>query len=63
MKIHGRYYRTIWTDADGVSIHVIDQTKLPHAFETMRLASSRTVADAIVTMVVRGAPLIGATAA
>ncbi len=63
MKIHGQYYRTIWTDADGVSIHVIDQTKLPHAFETVPLTSSQTVAEAIVTMVVRGAPLIGATAA
>lgn len=68
MKINGRYYRTIWPDDNGKSIqdwaiHVIDQIKLPHVFETRRLASSEAVADAIITMVVRGAPLIGATAA
>ena len=63
MNIFGRAYRTIWPDEDGVSIHVIDQTKLPHQFETLQLSNSAEVADAIVTMVVRGAPLIGATAA
>ena len=40
MKINGRTYRTIWPDDDGQSIHVIDQIKLPHVFETRRLASS-----------------------
>ncbi len=63
MNIFGRAYRTIWPDEDGVSIHVIDQTRLPHRFETVSLSTSAEVADAIVTMVVRGAPLIGATAA
>ncbi len=63
MKIHGRPYRTIWVAADGWSIEVIDQTKLPFAFATKRLASVEEAADAIKTMVVRGAPLIGATAA
>ena len=63
MKINGKAYRTIWPDQDGVSIHVIDQIALPHAFKPRHLASSEAVADAIVTMVVRGAPLIGATAA
>jgi methylthioribose-1-phosphate isomerase len=63
MKINGHAYRTIWPDADGHSIHVIDQTKLPHGFEIMQLATSQAVVEAIVAMVVRGAPLIGATAA
>ncbi|MBI1210784.1 MAG: S-methyl-5-thioribose-1-phosphate isomerase [Alphaproteobacteria bacterium] len=63
MKIHGRHYRTIWVNDDGWSVQVIDQTKLPFAFETKRLASDDDAADAIKTMVVRGAPLIGATAA
>ncbi len=63
MKIHGRPYRTIWVAADGWSIEVIDQTKLPFEFATRRLVSVEEAADAIRTMVVRGAPLIGATAA
>ncbi len=62
MKIHGRHYRTIWVAADGWSVEVIDQTKLPFAFATMRLASVKEAAEAIKSMVVRGAPLIGATA-
>jgi methylthioribose-1-phosphate isomerase len=63
MKIHGQAMRTIWPDADQTSIHVIDQIKLPHLFETKYLRTSVEAADAILTMVVRGAPLIGATAA
>ncbi len=63
MKIHGRPYRTIWVSDDGWSIEVIDQTKLPFAFETRRLATVDEAAHAIKSMVVRGAPLIGATAA
>ncbi len=63
MKIHGRAYRTIWVGGDGWSVDVIDQTKLPFAFVTKRIASVEEAADAITTMVVRGAPLIGATAA
>jgi len=63
MKIHGRPYRTIWVAADGWSVEVIDQTKLPFAFVTKRIANVEDAADAIKTMVVRGAPLIGATAA
>jgi len=62
MKIHGKHYRTIWTRADE-SIEVIDQTKLPHRFETAVLKTAEECADAIRTMLVRGAPLIGATAA
>jgi methylthioribose-1-phosphate isomerase len=63
VKIHGRPYRTIWVAQDGWSVEVIDQTKLPFAFATKRIASVEEAADAIKTMVVRGAPLIGATAA
>jgi methylthioribose-1-phosphate isomerase len=63
MKIHGRHYRTIWVREDGWSVEVIDQTKLPFAFATMWIATVDEAAEAIKTMVVRGAPLIGATAA
>jgi len=63
MKIDGRHYRTIWLDDDGWSVRVIDQTLLPHQFETMRLTTVDAAATAIRDMVVRGAPLIGATAA
>ncbi|MDX2290427.1 MAG: S-methyl-5-thioribose-1-phosphate isomerase [Hyphomicrobiaceae bacterium] len=63
MKINGRRYRTIWPAADGYSVEIIDQTKLPHAFETITLSSMEDAARAILTMQVRGAPLIGATAA
>lgn len=63
MKVSGRQYRTIWLDEDGWSVHIIDQTLLPHAFEVLRLTSLDDAAKAIATMQVRGAPLIGATAA
>ena len=63
MKIDGRAYRTIWPAADGWSIEVIDQTKLPHEFATLRLTSLEQAAHAIRAMQVRGAPLIGVTAA
>lgn len=63
MKINGRAYRTIWVAADGWSIEVIDQTRLPFEFSTRALRSADEAADAIRTMVVRGAPLIGATGA
>jgi len=62
LKINGRPYRTIWPV--GVdTVEVIDQTRLPHSFETAKLRSVDDAARAIKTMVVRGAPLIGATAA
>jgi methylthioribose-1-phosphate isomerase len=63
MKIHGRHYRTIWLADDGRSVEIIDQTRLPHDFETLRLSTPADAAKAIKTMQVRGAPLIGATAA
>jgi methylthioribose-1-phosphate isomerase len=63
MRIDGMDYRTIWLAADGESVEVIEQTKLPHRFEIATLRTAADAARAIRTMVVRGAPLIGATAA
>lgn len=63
MKISGRHYRTIWPAGDGRIVEVIDQTKLPHRVETIALRTVDDAARAIKTMQVRGAPLIGATAA
>src|SRR5271166_5274222 len=61
MKVGGVHYRTIW--ADGEAVCIIDQTKLPHEFETVWLETLDDAAIAIKTMRVRGAPLIGVTAA
>jgi methylthioribose-1-phosphate isomerase len=63
MKVDGRQTRTIWLEADGWSVGVIDQTRLPHRFATVRLTTLEEAAHAIAAMQVRGAPLIGATAA
>ena len=63
MRIKGRAYRTIWVAADGWSVEIIDQTRLPHRFETVRLETAADAARAIKTMQVRGAPLIGVTGA
>ena len=62
MNVDGTHYRSIWAEADG-TVSVIDQTVLPHVFRTARLGTAAEAAAAIRTMVVRGAPLIGATAA
>lgn len=64
MKIDGTAFRTLWLDeTDRWSLRIIDQTKLPWSLEMPRLASLDEVAHAISAMLVRGAPLIGATAA
>jgi methylthioribose-1-phosphate isomerase len=63
MNVGGKPYRTIWVAEDGWSIEVIDQRRLPHAFVTARLRTAEEAGAAIKDMVVRGAPLIGATAA
>lgn len=63
MKVKGVPYRTIWRGRDGWSVEIIDQTRLPHTFETVRLTTIEEAAHAIRIMQVRGAPLIGATAA
>jgi methylthioribose-1-phosphate isomerase len=62
MKIKGIETRSIWPTTDGF-VEVIDQTKLPHGFGTVRLTSMAAAARAISNMTVRGAPLIGATGA
>ena len=67
MKIDGKAWRTIWLEEGGQqggdAIGVIDQTLLPHRFTTRTLSSCDQAAEAIRTMVVRGAPLIGVTGA
>ena len=64
MRIDGTPYRAIWVDeTDRWSVRIIDQTKLPWALELPRLTTMEEVAHAIRAMLVRGAPLIGATAA
>src|SRR6201987_4457936 len=55
--------RSLWLEPDGWSVGVIDQTALPHHLITARLTTLAEAAHAIRTMVIRGAPLIGATAA
>src|SRR5205814_982916 len=61
--LDGRSGRTIAESADGRAVETIDQRRLPHALEVVRLSTLEDAARAIETMVVRGAPLIGATAA
>jgi methylthioribose-1-phosphate isomerase len=63
MKINGRHTRSVWLEPDGWSVGIIDQTKLPHGFATLRLARCEDAAHAIRSMQTRGAPLIGAVAA
>jgi methylthioribose-1-phosphate isomerase len=63
MKVDGKAMRSIWVEPDGWSVGVIAQTKLPHRFATARLTSLEETAHAIRSMLIRGAPLIGATAA
>ena len=56
-------HRPLWLAVDGWSVHILDQTRLPHVVKTLRLRTVDEAARAIVTMEVRGAPLIGVTAA
>jgi methylthioribose-1-phosphate isomerase len=63
MNIKGKPYRTIWVAPDGWSVEIIDQTRLPHELAIVSLKTLQDAARAIKTMQVRGAPLIGATAA
>lgn len=63
MKIDGTPYRSIWLAEDGWSVDIIDQTRLPHEFKVEKLSTLDQAARAISAMLVRGAPLIGATAA
>ena len=63
MRVHGKHHRTIALTEAGTAVEIIDQTRLPGAFETVTLSSLDQVSHAIRTMQVRGAPLIGVTAA
>ncbi|WP_434056020.1 MAG: S-methyl-5-thioribose-1-phosphate isomerase [Roseibium sp.] len=63
MNVDGKKYRTIWLAQDGGSVEIIDQSKFPYAFEIIKLHTMEDAAHAIRVMQVRGAPLIGATAA
>src|SRR5687768_6525186 len=61
MRVHGTPYRTVWMD--GGTVHLIDQNRLPFAFDVVACADHRATAEAIRDMTVRGAPAIGAAAA
>jgi methylthioribose-1-phosphate isomerase len=63
MKVDGRPFRSIWLEPDGWSVGAIDQRRLPHDLVVSRMTDCDAAAEAIRSMLVRGAPLIGATAA
>jgi len=63
MKVGDKHYRSIWVEEDGTTVGIIDQTRLPFDFAERPLHSLEDAAEAITVMRVRGAPLIGATAA
>ena len=63
MKVDGQHYRSIWFDETEGAVKIIDQRWLPHEFRVVELANRQAFATAIADMWVRGAPLIGATAA
>src|SRR4029077_5297001 len=63
MRVDGKSMRSIWLEPDGWSVGIIDQTALPHRLTTARLIDLKDAAHAISAMLIRGAPLIGATAA
>lgn len=63
MRVDGKTFRTIWPDDAAASVKIIDQTRLPHEFKIVSLHTVSDAARAIATMQVRGAPLIGVTAA
>jgi methylthioribose-1-phosphate isomerase len=63
LKVDGTHYRSLWWNAEAEVLEIIDQRWLPHDFRTQQVVSMQDFADAIREMRVRGAPLIGATAA
>jgi len=63
MKVDGQPTRTIWLEPDGWTVSAIDQRRLPHEYIIATLTSLEAAAESIRSMLVRGAPLIGATAA
>jgi len=63
MHVNGQACRTIWFDVAQQCVQIIDQTRLPHHFEIVSLRTLDDACQAIVSMQIRGAPLIGVTAA
>src|SRR5437868_4566903 len=63
MQVDGKHFRSTCVEPGGWTVGAIDQRKLPHEFVLAQLATVEAAADAIRSMLVRGAPLIGATAA
>ena len=63
MKVDGRHFRSVWLEDDDWTVGAIDQRRLPHEFVVAHIASAEDATEAIRSMLVRGAPLIGATAA
>lgn len=63
MNVQQQHYRTIWPDSQAAYVTIIDQTRLPFAFETLRIETVAAMVNAIKIMQVRGAPLIGVSAA
>lgn len=63
MKVNGKKYCSVWLASDNKSIHIFNQEKLPYEFDILTLSTVEQVADAIITMKVRGAPLIGCVGA
>jgi len=63
MKVDGEHFRSIWFDNESSTVKIIEQRWLPHEFKVVELQTREDFATAIRDMWVRGAPLIGATAA
>lgn len=63
MKVNGKHYRSLWANEALGVVQIIDQSRLPHVFETATIANTEAMADAIRSMRMRGAPLIGVGAA
>src|ERR1700721_4324722 len=63
MKVDGQPFRSTWVEGDGWTVGAIDQRQLRHEFVLATMTTCEAAADAISSMLVRGAPLIGATAA
>jgi methylthioribose-1-phosphate isomerase len=63
LKVGEKHYRSLWADETQGVVHIIDQSRLPHVFETATIASAEAMGEAIRAMRVRGAPLIGVAAA
>ncbi len=63
MNVNGEHFQSIWFDESDASVNIIDQTRLPHRFAVVTLNTLQDACHAIEAMQVRGAPLIGVTAA